>query len=398
MKKVRKLVIVGFVLINVANTSIRAQSDILAQTPPMGWMSWYTFIDNINEELIMEVADSMVSTGLRDAGYNILQLDDGWMAMSRDNEGRMYADPVRFPHGLKFLADYIHDRDLKFGIYASSGKETCEGYPGSYNHEKIDAETFAEWGVDYLKYDACGDRKGLSDKKLYRKMSDALKATGRPILFEICIYYSSETHLWGGEIGHMWRTGGDIVSYIKTTTPEVTYKNWYENLNQITGKEDYAGKGRWNDPDNLIVGYPRNNKQTFEEQKAQFSFWSLIAAPLILSVDARSMSDEVKSILLNSEVIAINQDEEGIQGKRLKSDDDHEVWIKHLSDGSKAIILFNKKDSSSEVTFYLSDIHETGQYVVRDLWEHDNKGIITDSYSSIAAPHGVVMIRISKRK
>ena len=396
MKEFQRIIIVVIILINPSNTSVKAQSTNLAQTPPMGWMSWYTFIDNINEELIMEIADSMASSGLRDAGYNIVQLDDGWMAMSRDKEGRMYADTVRFPHGLKYLADYIHDRGLKFGIYASSGRETCEGYPGSYNHEEIDAETFAEWGVDYLKYDACGDREGLNDKVLYRKMREALDATGRPILYEVCIYYSSDTHLWAGEIGNMWRTGGDIVSWIKTTTPPVTYKNWYANLNQVIGKEDYAGKGHWNDPDNLIVGYPRNNQQSFEEQKAQFSFWSLIAAPLLLSVDVRSMSDEVKSILLNSEVIAINQDEAGIQGERIKSDENHEVWTKSLSDGSKAIILFNKKDNSTELTFNLSDLNLAGRYKVRDLWENAEKGMITNSYSSMVAPHGVVMIKISK--
>jgi alpha-galactosidase len=395
MKKFQKIMIIVLILINLINASIRAQSTILAPTPPMGWMSWYTFIDNINEELIMEVADSMVSSGLRDAGYTMLQLDDGWMAMSRDQAGRQYADTSRFPHGMKFLGDYLHARGLKLGSYSSAGSQTCEGYPGSYNHEEIDASTYAEWGVDYLKYDACGEKGDHSDKELYYKMSKALKETGRPILYEVCIFYSNDTHLWGAEIADMWRTGGDIVKYIKTN-PEVTCKNWYENLNQVIGKEDYAGNGHWNDPDNLIVGYPRNNKQTFEEQKAQFSFWCLIAAPLLLSVDVRNITPEIKSIILNNEVIAISQDKAGIQGKRIKSDDNHEVWIKNLNDGSKAIILFNKKEESSEVTFSLTDINETGKYMVRDLWEHANKGMITDSYSSIAAPHGVVMVKISK--
>jgi len=382
-------------LINLLTTSCRDQQDIIAPTPPMGWMSWYTFIDDINEELIIEVADAMVSTGLRDAGYNLLQLDDGWMAMERDEEGRQFANRERFPRGMKYLGDYLHERGLKLGIYSSAGTETCEKYPGSFGHEEIDAQTYAEWGVDYLKYDACGEKEGYSDKELYIKMSKALKATGRPILYEVCIFYSDTNHLWAGEVGDMWRTGGDIVKYIKTT-PEVTWQNWYENLNQVAGKEDYAGNGNWNDPDNIIVGYPRNNKQTYEEQKAQFSFWSLIAAPMLLCADVRNLTPEIESIILNEEVIAISQDKAGIQGKRIKSDDDHEVWARNLEDGSKAVILFNKKDTDSELSFSLSDIHETGRFRVRDLWEHADKGIISDSYSSVAAPHGVVMIKISK--
>ncbi len=398
MSRLKKILIITFAISIIVNTSVSAQSNNLAQTPPMGWMSWYTFIDNINEELIMEVADAMVSSGLRDAGYDMIQLDDGWMAMSRDENGCMFANKTRFPNGLKFLGDYLHERGLKFGIYASSGHETCEGYPGSYNHEEIDANTFAKWGVDYLKYDACGDREGLIDKVLYKKMSDALIATGRPILYEICIYYSKETHLWGGEYGNMWRTGGDIVSWIKTTTPPVTYKNWYANLQQVIGKSNYAGSGHWNDPDNLIVGYPRNNQQTFEEQKAQFSFWSLISAPLMLSVDVRKMSPEIKSILLNQEVIAINQDKAGIQGNRIKSDDKHEVWIKKLEDGSKAFILFNKQDVSSKLNFNISDLKMNGNLIFRDLWAHKNIKLDSNLFTPVVAPHGVVMIKVSKIK
>jgi len=392
-----KLLILVITLISLVNTSCRTQQDIIAPIPPMGWMSWYTFIDDINEELIIEVADAMVSTGLRDAGYNLLQLDDGWMAMERDKEGRQFADKERFPRGMKFLGDYLHARDLKLGIYSSAGTETCEKYPGSFGYEEIDAKTYAEWGVDYLKYDACGEKEGKTDKELYLKMSKALKATGRPILYEVCIFYSDTNHLWAGEVGDMWRTGGDIVKYIKTT-PEVTWQNWYENLYQVVGKEDYAGNGNWNDPDNIIVGYPRNNKQTWEEQKSQFSFWSLIAAPMLLSVDVRSLTPEIESIILNKEVIAISQDKAGIQGKIIKSDDNHEVWAKNLEDGSKAVIMFNKKDTDSELTFSLSDVNETGNYKVRDLWEHADKGIMTDSYSSMAAPHGVVMIKISEEE
>ena len=378
------------------NNTIEIDSNVtLSPTPPMGWMSWYTFIDKINEKLIMEVADSMVSSGLRDAGYNLLQLDDGWMAKTRDENGRQYADKLRFPNGIKFLADYLHDRGLKLGIYSSAGSKTCAGYPGSYNHEETDAKTYAEWGVDYLKYDACGDMGSHTVKELNFKMSKALRETGRSILYEICIFNSKETHLWGAEIADMWRTGEDIVKYIERN-PEVTWLNWYGNLNQVVGKENYAGKGHWNDPDNLIVAYPRNNKQTFEEQKAQFSFWSLVAAPLMLSADVRNMTVETKMIVLNKEVIAISQDKAGNQGVRIKADKNQELWMKILEDGSKAVILFNKNDAVSQVSFSLSDINESGIVNARDLWKHANIGEIKGTYTVKAAPHGVVMLKISK--
>lgn len=394
-----------FILTNVTiacNKSTKSDSNVseeqvLAPTPPMGWMSWYTFIDQIDEKLIMEVADSMVSSGLRDLGYDLLQLDDGWMANERDENGRQYANKARFPHGMKYLADYLHERGLKLGIYSSAGATTCAGYPGSYNFESIDAQTYAEWGIDYLKYDACGDTEGHTFKELNYKMTSALKATGRPILYEICIFSSEETHLWGGEIADMWRTGGDIVKHIENN-PVVTYENWYENLHQVVGKEKYAGNGHWNDPDNLIVGYPRNNKQTFEEQKAQFSFWSLVAAPLMLSCDVRNMSPETKSIIFNKEVIAVSQDKAGIQGRRIESDQNHELWMKELSDGSKVVILFNKKDVHSELSFRLEKIGYEGKVFSRDLWKHINKEITSGSFSEIVAPHGVVMLKVSDRE
>lgn len=381
------------ILFSSIGLTMNAQNAELASTPPMGWMSWYPFIDQINEELIIEVADSLISTGLREVGYNIVQLDDGWMAKTRNKQGRQYADTIRFPHGIKYLADYMHAHGLKLGIYSSAGSKTCAGYPGSYGHEEIDANTYAEWGIDYLKYDACGDTGGQTVKELNYKMSKALKLTGRSILYEICIFKSGETHLWGGVIANMWRTGEDIVTYI-SKNPEVTYKNWYNNLNQVVGKETYAGKGHWNDPDNLIVGFARNNKQTFEEQKAQFSFWSLIAAPLILGNDVRNMTTEIKEILLNKEVIEINQDKAGIQGIRMISNDSYELWMKGLFDGSKAIVLFNKKESRSDITLNLNDIKLSGKFLVRDLWEHKDKGIITDSYIVKVEPHGIVMLKL----
>jgi len=393
MNNVQKIITVLFLLGSTFNIT-NGQTNMIAPTPPMGWMSWYPFIDKIDERKIMEVADAMVSSGLRDAGYNYLQLDDGWMSLGRDKNGKQYADSARFPHGMKYLADYLHSKGLKIGIYSSNGKTTCAGYPGSFNHEELDAKTYANWGIDYLKYDACGDKEGHADKELHTKMSNALKATGRPIMFEICIFSSGDTHLWGAEIADLWRTGGDIVKFIDKN-PEVTYLNWYENLNQVIGKENYAGKGHWNDPDNLIVDYPRNNKQTFEEQKAQFSLWSIIAAPLILGNEVRNMLPEIKMILLNKEVIEINQDKAGMPGTKIKSDNNMEIWVRQLYDGTKAVVLFNKTNSDSQLSVNFSEIGMTEKVKVRDLWEFSDKGVFTDLYTAIVPSHGVVMIQIA---
>jgi alpha-galactosidase len=393
----KKLSFAVLFLAGCLSLSANAQRKPITQTPPMGWMSWFPFIDKIDEHKIMEVADSMVSTGLRDAGYNLLQLDDGWMAAKRDKEGRQYADTSRFPHGMKYLADYVHSKGLKIGIYSSNGTNTCAGYPGSYDHEEIDAKTYAAWGIDYLKYDACGEKYGHADKELHTRMSKALQATGRPILFEVCIFASGTTHLWGAEIADMWRTGGDLVKFIDKT-PEVTYKNWYSNLNQMVGKDAYAGNGHWNDPDNLIVDYPRNNKQTFEEQKSQFSLWSVASAPLILGNDVRKMSAETKSILLNKEIIAVNQNLGSKPGKRILANDKMDLWVKELTDGTKAIVIFNKKNSNALLTVNFVAIKAGPKVKVRDLWSHADKGIFSNSISVKTAAHGVNMFILESIK
>jgi alpha-galactosidase len=393
----QKAAVVALVLVISASTITKAQDKPIAPTPPMGWMSWFPFIDKINEKVIMETADAMVKTGLRDAGYKLLQLDDGWMAAKRDKEGRQYADTSRFPHGMKYLADYLHARGLKIGIYSSNGKQTCAGYPGSYNNEELDAKTYAAWGIDYLKYDACGEKEGHADRELHTRMSKALKATGRPIMFEICIFSSGTTHLWGAEIADMWRTGGDIVKFIDKN-PTVTYKNWYENLDQLLGKAASAGNGHWNDPDNLIVGYPRNNQQTYDEQKAQFSLWAVAAAPLILGNDVRNMPADIKNILLNKEIIAVNQDPKAKAGTRIQSDVQKDVWLRQLSDGSKAVVIFNKQTTAAQISINFSDIGTAKKANIRDLWSHTNKGTFTNAYTAQVAPHGVVMIKLTDKK
>jgi len=384
------------VVLGLVFSPLRAQLPVpIAQTPPMGWSSWYAFVDTINEQKIKETADALVRSGLRDCGYRILQLDDGWMAKQRDAQGRQYADTSRFPHGLKYLADYLHARGLFLGIYSSAGATTCAGYPGSYGHEEQDARNYAAWGIDYLKYDACGEKEKHSDKELFAKMSTALKATGRPILFNLCIFYSKDTHTWGAALGNTWRTGEDIVQFIEKN-PKVSWQNWNKTLHtQVLGKEAYAGPGHWNDPDNLIVGYARNNEQSIEEQKAQFSFWALLAAPLFLGNDVRNMSPAIKTILSNKEVIAVNQDSLGKQGTRLKQEKDYELWAKELSGNAKAVVIFNTTDSSITVPVTRALTGATAKdAVVRDLWQHRRLKIGKKSMIVQLQPHAVVMYKV----
>ncbi len=380
--------------LNWLQRNVLNKSSEKSTAPLMGWSSWYPFIDRINEKMIMETADSIVSKGLREKGYTILQLDDGWMADHRDSKGRQYANKERFPRGMKFLADYLHERGLKLGLYSSSGALTCAGYPGSYNHEEIDAVTYAEWGVDYLKYDACGDKGGNKDPYLFNKMHQALKNSGRNIIFNICIFYSDTTHKWGNKIGDTWRTGGDIVKHIDQY-PKVTYQNWYENLQQVIGKENYAGNGHWNDPDNLIVGYNKNNQQTLEEQKAQFSFWSMVNAPLFLGNDVRNISKEIFDILTHDEVIAINQDKAGIQGKRVLINDNHEIWLKPLSNNNQAILIFNRKNEENVIGLDFKNLGLNDRYKIRDCWKRKDLGISGAKLSLKLTGHEAIILKLT---
>lgn len=376
------------------------KGDGIALTPPMGWNSWNAFHENINEQQIKEIADILVSSGLRDAGYVYLNLDDKWMDDDgRDDSGRLVGDSVRFPSGMASLAAYVHERGLKFGLYGDRGTETCAHYnantpceSGSYGREALDAETFASWGVDYLKYDNCAIAPGRDNDQAqeedYRAMSDALRATGRPIVFSICAW---DAKPWMPEVGHLWRSTFDI-GLCWSGCDE-----WYRNIDEIIDENDetvdWAGPGHWNDPDMMVVG----NGLSYVEDVSHFSMWALMAAPLILGNDIRTMSDQTHEILTNEEVIAVNQDPAGVQGSRVVDDGDHEVWLKPLCslDGpEKAVILLNRGGSSAEVSVSWSDIGITGTATVRDLWAHEDLGEHAGSFSAEVPSHGVVMLKI----
>ncbi|MCL6592319.1 MAG: carbohydrate-binding protein, partial [Firmicutes bacterium] len=363
----------------------------LAKTPPMGWNSWNCFHENINETQIKQIADAMVSSGMRDAGYIYLNLDDNWMANpARDASGNLRADPSRFPSGMKALGDYIHSKGLKFGIYGDRGTMTCAGVPqsGSYGNEQRDANTFASWGVDYLKYDNCNAVGNMQTD--YTNMKNALASCGRPIVFSICAW---QFQSWMPATGNLWRVSEDIID---------TWDNgssWGKGIIEcIDANRDlasYAKPGAWNDPDMLEIG---NGGCTTEEYRTQMSMWSIMAAPLIAGNDIRNMSQATRDILLNSEVIAVDQDPAGIQGTRISASGGLEVWCKPLgmaNGTTKAVALLNRNGSAANITVNFASIGLSGTVTVRDLWAKADRGSFSGSYTMSVPAHGTGMLKLT---
>lgn len=377
----------------------------LASTPPMGWNSWNKFGCNVSENLIKEMADAMVESGMRDAGYTYIVIDDCWQT-GRDSSGNIIADPDRFPSGMKVLAGYIHSRGLKFGLYSCAGSKTCQRRPGSRGYQFQDARQYAAWGVDYLKYDWCFN-EDQDAKAAYKTMSDALKECGRPIVFSICEWGGNKPWEWAKGIGHLWRTTADIRDCFDCSL------NWggsgvLQILDKQVGLEEYAGPGHWNDPDMLEIG---NGGQSFTEYKTHFSLWCMLAAPLMAGNDLRSMSDSIRIILTNSEVIAVNQDKLGTQAFKFVDYGDLEVWTKALSDGEAAFCFLNRGNTPVSLKFdwnqfgiYHSSIKESGfnlrknTYQVRDLWKRINTGTTDTELSARIGGHDVLMVRLTSKK
>ena len=362
----------------------------LARTPPMGWNSWNRFQCDVSEALIKETADALVTTGMKDAGYQYVVVDDCWQ-ISRDANGAIIADPKRFPSGMKALADYVHAKGLRFGLYSDAGSKTCQGRPGSNGYEYEDARQYAAWGVDYLKYDWCST-EGVDPKVAYTTMRDALRSTGRPIVFSMCEWGRSQPATWARGVAHLWRTTGDILPCWDCTESWGGH-GWSRILDMQVGLEKYAGPGGWNDPDMLQVGNPG---LSLAENRAHFSFWSLLAAPLMAGNDVRQMSPEVREILLNTEVIAVDQDPLGRQGRKIRDDGTLEVWSKPLDGGAHAVILFNRGTAPATIAV---SWHELGflpgsSLPVRDLWQKKDLGTIPATFSAPVPPHDVVMIRV----
>jgi alpha-galactosidase len=385
------LTFLGVMIMSSINLAQNEKDNRLALTPPMGWNSWNLYQCDINEDLIKKTADAMVEKGMLDAGYEYLIIDDCWQ-IARDENGNILPDPERFPSGIKTLADYVHSKGLKFGIYSDAGTKTCQGRPGSRGYEFQDARTYAEWGVDYLKYDWC--HHGTQDARAsYKLMADALKATGRPIVFSICEWGTNKPWLWGKEVGgNLWRTTEDILNCWDCRT-DWGGMGFVHILDLQVGLECYAGPGHWNDPDMLEVG---NSGLTVSESRAHFSLWAILAAPLIAGNDIINMSDEIREILTNKEVIAVDQDSLGKQGTRVKDLGDLEVWARQLHDGSRAVVLFNRGKDAAEISFEWTDIGypNTLKANVRDLWKHEDIGKFVGGFSAKVNGHDVVMIKV----
>lgn len=393
--KILELKMIKFLLLNILlfpSIVFSRPSETLALTPPMGWNTWNTFKCEIDEKLIRESADAIVSSGMKDAGYEYINIDDCWQ-LGRNPDGTIQVDTKRFPSGMKALGDYIHSKGLKFGIYSSAGHFTCQKRAASLNFEMVDAKTYADWGVDYVKYDFCYSTsprvKGTINtpenftRKVYEAMSDAIEASGREMIFSICSWGNGNPWNWGKEVGHLWRTTGDI---------STSWMSWTGILDKQVGLEKYAGPGHWNDPDMLVVGMIPEN-----QGRAHFSLWSILSAPLIAGNDIRKMSQETIKILTNPEVIAVNQDSLGVQGTRFIKHFGKEVWAKPLADGSWAVVLFNRNRLPRNISFKWTDLNlnwETAQ--VRDLWKHENLGPFQKSFMVNVEGRSAVMVKISK--
>ncbi len=398
-----------FVVICFLNAQGFAKEYTNAPTPPMGWNSWNRFGRNVSEELIMGIADAMVSSGMKDAGYQYVVIDDVWhqgrvnelisqngklivsdrMVEGRDENGILIPDPKKFPHGMKYVADYVHSKGLKFGLYTVPGKRTCAGCTGSLGHEELDLKTFAEWGVDFIKLDGCGAKGG--PKAILSKWRPLLDKLDRRIVLSINLGIND----FNPQFADMWRTTGDI-------KPVWGYKSGERNrscsitdvIDLQAGLESLHGNGGWNDPDMLQVG---NGSLTDDENRAHFSIWCIFGAPLMAGNDLRSMSEAARQILINREALAVNQDAAGHMGRLIKNYKPRlQVWGKKLQQrGAVAVVLLNRTEQEAEITADFADLGIKGKAFIRDLWQHKDLGPFSKKFSATVPSHGVVMVKIN---
>ena len=386
--KIMKLFLASFLACILSVSSAYAQKwEGLADKPQMGWSTWNKFQEKISEDVIIGIADAMVESGLRDAGYTYINIDDCWHG-ERDKDGFIQVDATKFPHGMKYIADYLHAKGLKLGIYSDAGTATCGSMPGSLGHEYQDAIQYARWGVDYLKYDWC-NTTNINPQGAYQLISDALRASGRPIFLSMCEWGNSQPWRWARDIGHSWRTTPDIwcnFDSLRVFPQGYSQFGVMQCIQLNDTLRQYAGPGHWNDPDMLEVG----NGMTINEDRAHFTMWCMMASPLILGNDIRNMSPEVRDILTNREMIAIDQDALGVQGLHLMDDEGLQFWFKPLEGGDWAFTILNatKEDKTYTLDWQkfnftdkevsgLSTHFDTMVYQVYNLWTHKQEGKTT---------------------
>lgn len=392
----RRRLFLSAAAIILASLPLSAQQ--IAQTPPMGWNSWNWFADKVTEADIRKAADLIVSSGMRDAGYVYVNIDDTWQG-KRDANGVIHSNE-KFPD-MKALADYVHSKGLKIGIYSSPGPQTCARYEGSLGHEEQDAKTYAEWGIDYLKYDLCSFHDNMRQahpddpaaqnqmmREAYEKMHQAILKTGRPMVYSLCQYGFDQSWQWAPQVGgNLWRTTDDI---------NATYDRMLLiGLNQA-GLAKYAGPGHWNDPDMLEVG---NGKLTHDENIAHMTMWAVLAAPLIAGNNLTEMNDDVRSILTNREVVAIDQDKLGKQGDRLWAGDQVEMWSRPLSDGSVALAILNvshDRNAMRGLSLHLKQLGFPKGARARDVWAGKDLGAIDDTHVFTLPRHGAVLLKLTR--
>jgi len=378
---------------SIVDAQKAASTQRLASTPPMGWNSWNFFATKVTDRDIRAAADNLIATGMKDAGYLYVNIDDSWQGV-RDANGVLHAN-AKFPD-MRALADYVHSKGLKLGIYSGPGAKTCGGYAGSLGHEEQDATTYAGWGIDYLKYDLCGLRDIMAgagspdaaNKMMvdaYVKMRDALRKTGRPIVYSFCQYGDAAVWQWAAAAGgNLWRTTGDI-------------NDSYERMATIgfgqAGLGKFAGPGHWNDPDMLEVG---NGGMTAEEYRTHMSLWAILAAPLLAGNDLSAMSRETLALLTNREVLAIDQDSAGKQGDRFSAEGPTEIWVRPLGDGSKAVGLFNRHSGPLDMQVDFRELGFKGAVKVRDVWAAKDLGSMRGTYKVQVAGQGVILLRVSE--
>lgn len=399
MKKIFPVVLL---LINVNAFSQKFEG--LALKPPMGWNSWNTFETNINEELVKQTADLMVTGGMKDAGYQYIVLDDGWMSKERDTKtGDLVADAEKFPNGLKKLVEYVHSKGLKFGLYNCAGTQTCAGYPGTRGYEYQDARFYASINIDYLKYDWC-NTQGITAKEAYTTMSKALKLAGRPIVFSLCEWGDNKPWEWAAPLGQLWRTTGDIYPCFDCEFSHGSWSSWgvMKIVDMRKNIRQYAGPGHWNDPDMMEVG----NGMAVNEDRTHFSLWAMMAAPLIAGNDLRKMNAATQQILTNKEVIDIDQDALGVQAFVQSSKDSMETWIKPLLNNEWAFCFLNRSTKPIAINFNFKEnpvadsVSKTAvdfnkiSYTLRDVWKKITVGSTNKNFVSIVPPHDVVMLKL----
>jgi alpha-galactosidase len=365
----------------------------LALTPPMGWNSWNHFGADVTDADIRRAADELVSSGMAAAGYRYVIIDDGWQGQ-RDAQGVLHPN-AKFPD-MKALADYVHSKGLKFGIYSSPGEKTCGGYTGSFGHEAQDARLYASWGVDYLKYDLCSFDRHMEGKPLaqqtammkaaYQLMRQQLDATGRPIVYALCSYGWGRVWAWGPEVGaNLWRTTDDI---------QANYESMMFNANAQLGLQRYAGPGHWNDADMLEIGNKGLDEP--ETQRTHMTLWAMLAAPLIAGNDLSAMSADTRDVLTNKEVLAIDQDPRGVPGNRVMQEGPIQLWARPLADGSMAVALINTLNHSLNATLDFQALGLHGSVAARDLWQHRELGTIDAQHEFEVPSLGVVLLKIAK--